>query len=57
MKTYNVLLVDDDPFILEGIGEELETQGYRVTRANSGDLAIKILQRSSFDLVITDLVM
>ncbi|MFO7709294.1 MAG: response regulator [Desulfobacterales bacterium] len=57
MKTYNVLLVDDDPFILEGIGEDLENHGYRVTRANSGDMAIKILQRSSFDLIITDLVM
>ncbi len=57
MKPYNVLLVDDDPFILEGIGEDLENHGYRVTRANSGDMAIKILQRSSFDLIITDLVM
>lgn len=57
MKKYNVLLVDDDPFILEGIGEELENRGYRVTRADSGDLAIQILQRSSFDLIITDLVM
>lgn len=57
MKNYNVLLVDDDPFILEGIGEDLENRGYRVTRANSGDMAIKILQRSSFDVIITDLVM
>jgi YesN/AraC family two-component response regulator len=57
MKRYNVLLVDDDPFILEGIGEDLENNGYHVTRANSGDMAIKILQRSSFDLIITDLVM
>lgn len=57
MKRYNVLLVDDDPFILEGIGEDLENNGYHVTRANSGDMAIRILQRSSFDLIITDLVM
>ena len=37
---YNLLLVDDDPFILEGIGEDLEQRGYRVTRVNSGDKAV-----------------
>ena len=57
IKPYNVLLVDDDPFILEGIGEELENRGYRVTRANSGEMAITLLQNAPFDLVITDLVM
>lgn len=57
MKKYNLLLVDDDPFILEGIGEDLESRGYQVTRANSGDKAVKLLGRSNFDLVITDLVM
>jgi YesN/AraC family two-component response regulator len=57
MKKYNVLLVDDDPFILEGIGEDLESRGYAVTRASSGETAVEMLERISFDLVITDLVM
>jgi DNA-binding NtrC family response regulator len=57
MKQYNLLLVDDDPFILEGIGEDLERRGYLVTRVNSGEKALELLQTSSFDLVITDLVM
>ena len=57
MKKYNLLLVDDDPFILEGIGEDLESRGYMVTRANSGDRAVKLLTKNNFDLVITDLVM
>jgi DNA-binding NtrC family response regulator len=57
MRKYNLLLVDDDPFILEGIGEDLESRGYRVVRANSGDKAVKLLQQDNFDLVITDLVM
>jgi DNA-binding response OmpR family regulator len=56
-KKYNLLLVDDDPFILEGIGEDLEQRGYRVTRVNSGDKAVDLLQQTAFDLVITDLVM
>ena len=54
---YNLLLVDDDPFILEGIGEDLESRGYRVTRVNSGEKAIDVLQRTRFDLVITDQTM
>lgn len=56
-RNYNLLLVDDDPFILEGIGEDLENRGYQVTRVNSGEKAVDLLQRSRFDLVITDLIM
>jgi DNA-binding response OmpR family regulator len=54
---YNLLLVDDDPIILEGLGEDLENRGYSVTRASSGDRAVELLRHSNFDLVITDLVM
>lgn len=57
MRNCNLLLVDDDPFILEGIGEDLEKKGYQVTRANSGDAAVRLLEKRNFDLVITDLVM
>ena len=57
MAKHNLLLVDDDPFILEGIGSDLEYRGYRVTRAASGEKAIKLLESFHFDLVITDLVM
>jgi DNA-binding NtrC family response regulator len=57
VKKYNLLLVDDDPFILEGIGEDLEGNGYQVTRAESGEIALALLESIDFDLVITDLVM
>jgi DNA-binding NtrC family response regulator len=57
MKKYNLLLVDDDPFILEGIGEDLESNGYQVSRASSGESAVELLESIHFDLVITDLVM
>ena len=57
MKQNNLLLVDDDPFILEGIGADLELNGYQVTRASSGELAVDLLEKMDFDLVITDLVM
>jgi YesN/AraC family two-component response regulator len=57
MKQYNLLIVDDDPFILEGIGEDLKSNGYEVTRASSGESAVQLLESTHFDLVITDLVM
>jgi YesN/AraC family two-component response regulator len=57
MKEYKLLLVDDDPFILEGIGEDLEINGYQVARASSGEAAVDLLESTQFDLVITDLVM
>jgi DNA-binding NtrC family response regulator len=57
MKKYNLLLVDDDPFILEGIGEDLESNGYLVSRASSGETAVDLLESTQFDMVITDLVM
>ncbi len=57
IKVYNLLLVDDDPFILEGIGSDLEVHGYRVSRASSGEQAVELLGTQAFDLVITDLVM
>ena len=57
MNNYHLLLVDDDPFILEGIGDDLVSNGYHVTRASSGEAALELLESIQFDLVITDLVM
>jgi len=54
---YSLLLVDDDPFILEGIGKDLEGNGYQVTRADSGEKALALLESTDFALVITDLIM
>ena len=57
MEHHSILLVDDDPIITAGIGMELEESGYKVQTANSGEEAILLLQKNTFDLVITDLVM
>ena len=57
MNNHHLLLVDDDPIILEGIGDDLASNGYHVTRASSGEAAVELLQSFKFDLVITDLVM
>ena len=57
MKTHTILLVDDDPAVLEGTGQYLEEIGYDVKLASSGEMAIELLPSVHCDLVITDLVM
>ncbi len=57
MVNYEILLVDDDPFILQSIGPALVKKGYQVTTAENGQKGIDALNKSSFDLVLTDLMM
>lgn len=57
MKKHEILLVDDDPNILTVIGYVLEDNGYQVTTAASGEVALDALTINEFDLVITDLNM
>jgi DNA-binding NtrC family response regulator len=57
MEKPRILLVDDDHYILEGIGADLESQGFHVTKTDKGNLALQLLKENHFDLVITDLVM
>ena len=52
-----VLIVDDDPVILEVIGDILKRNGYEVVAAPNGAAGIRELERKYFDLVLTDLVM
>lgn len=57
MREYKILLVDDDPSIIEAIGHSIESQGYQVVTVDSGASAIEKVSKSDYDLVITDLVM
>jgi len=57
MKKYTILLVDDDTQVLTGVGKDLESEGYHVTTAESGEEAVELIAKTDFDLVITDLVM
>lgn len=57
MKQYEILLADDDPFLLTGVGMVFEKEGYKVTTVKSGEEAVELLKKTEFDLVITDQVM
>ncbi len=52
-----ILLIDDDPIILEVIAEILGTNGYEVVTASSGESGVKKLESNHYDLILTDLVM
>ena len=54
---YSVLLVDDNLQILELYDEILSGEGYKLTKAKSGEMAIAALEKQPFDMVITDLNM
>jgi len=52
-----ILVIDDDPIILDVITKILETDSYEVKAASNGRSGIKQLKSDFFDIVFTDLVM
>ena len=54
-----ILVVDDDPMLLDVCSQMLEHLGYRVMPANSGEEALELYRAHSalFDLVISDMNM
>ena len=56
-KIARILLVDDEPFIVQTIGLYLEDEGFKVTMADGGAKALDLLERLDFDLIVTDLSM
>ncbi len=56
-KKPRLLLVDDEHIALENMEPVLKKEGYTVETANSGVEAVKKIEGSDFDVVITDLKM
>lgn len=52
-----VLLVDDEEPLLTALGAELREAGYEVGTADDGDIAISLLQKEQFDIVLLDIRM
>ena len=53
----NILIIDDNEYILSTFKQLLLDEGYRVSTANNGAIGIILFTRRNFDLVITDLNM
>jgi len=52
-----LLIVDDDPYVLESISTLLKEFGYMVTTCQNAHDAMKQITRCSFDVVLTDIKM
>jgi two-component system alkaline phosphatase synthesis response regulator PhoP len=54
---HKILLVDDEPDILEFLSYNLKKEGYNVFTANNGKEAIVVAKRENPDLIILDVMM
>ncbi|GAB4339648.1 MAG: hypothetical protein Kow0099_14900 [Candidatus Abyssubacteria bacterium] len=52
-----ILIVDDEPLVLDIVSTKLEAEGYSVTTAENAEAALALARERTFDLVITDLLM
>ena len=57
MPNRRILLVDDEPDILDVCQRILERDGYQVETAPSGNAALEQVKQQSFDLLVTDIKM
>ena len=57
MTTPTILLIDDDPTLLELLSSHLQTAGYRPLTARDGASGLKWVEESAPDLVILDVMM
>jgi two-component system alkaline phosphatase synthesis response regulator PhoP len=56
-KDITILLVDDEPDILEIVGYNLSAEGYNVITADNGEKAVKIAKKKKPQLIILDVMM
>ena len=56
-KRNHILVVDDDPEIVESIATTLRGQGYEVSTAHDGNQGVACAETKNPDLVILDLMM
>ncbi|SFB70678.1 response regulator transcription factor [Zunongwangia sp. SCSIO 43204] len=56
-KDIRILLVDDEPDILEIVGYNLSAEGYQVITADNGADAVKVAKKKNPHLIILDVMM
>jgi YesN/AraC family two-component response regulator len=53
----NILLIDDEPLVIETLSNAITNKGHTVVTAANGVEGIKAFSEGHFDLVITDIIM
>ncbi len=54
---YRLLIVDDDPTVLDVLAAKLEAEGYSCKTTENAENALAMAREQTFDIVITDLLM
>jgi DNA-binding response OmpR family regulator len=57
MSIARVLIIEDEPALLRGLKDNLETEGYEVRSANNGEKGLEALLNAPPDLVLLDLML
>jgi CheY-like chemotaxis protein len=52
-----VLIVDDSPFIVDGLAAILTRKGYKTVSANGGEECLTVLRNATPDLILLDIMM
>lgn len=55
--SYRVLLVEDEESISDALKLNLELEGYDVTVATDGEIALEVFKKSRFDLIVLDVML
>ena len=55
MQMNSVLIVDDEAIVRESIGDWLRHAGYRVATAETGEEALKLIEKQDFSVMVIDL--
>lgn len=53
----NILLVEDDPFLIDIYTTKLKEEGYSVDIAEDGETALSKIKEKDFDLMLLDIVL
>jgi two-component system alkaline phosphatase synthesis response regulator PhoP len=56
-QVYRILVVDDEPDILELVGYIMEREGFKVSTASNGSDALSVAKVKKPDLIILDVMM
>lgn len=57
MNTKKILIVDDEPDLVELVSYNLKKEGFKVSTAPDGEEALEKVRKSAFDLIILDLML
>lgn len=57
MMPKRILVIDDEPMIVESVSYNLKQEGYEVVTAVDGEAGLKLAETGEFDLILLDLML